>query len=69
MYDSIINTLILVTCIGCVILDYYICKYVRAEYEESKDLNNKLDKVYKSRKKKNTLVKALINTTVNEEGK
>lgn len=64
MFDSIINMLILAVCVYAARQDKLIKDYVRKEYEESKDLNRKLDKVYKSKKKKTTLVKALINTPV-----
>ena len=67
MYDSIVNTLILLTCIGCLVLDYFICKYVKAEYEESKDTNKVLmQKLNKQRKQKQKIsvdrvIKAAIN--------
>ena len=57
---------ILVVCIYAAWKDRNIETYVRMEYEESKALNAKLDKVYKSKKKKNALVKALINAPANE---
>lgn len=60
--------IILITCIVGVIIegvscvfDWQIREYVRLEWEESQELNKKLDKVYKSKKRKTALVKAIIN--------
>jgi hypothetical protein len=53
-----------------IVLDYLIYKYVRMEYLESKELNNKLNKVYKTRKKRvnaTQLVKAVIAQEANNE--
>lgn len=51
---------------ACVLLDLGILYYVYKEYAESKELNTKLHKVYRSRKKKDKLVKALINAPTTE---
>src|ERR1041385_5198377 len=72
VYETISLTnesLCVILTVGCLILDYMIMKYVKLEYEESKDLNIRINKMYKSKKKKATLVKAIINAPTESENK
>lgn len=67
MYDSIVNTLILVCCIAAVYLDYYILKYVKGEYMESRALNTQLSKIYKKTKRKKINADKIIKAAISQE--